>query len=84
MEQVQKDNADGAKRRAAPRPQYAFHDEDSLATLGSPPLPNPDALGVRQGALCTGSDKPVWQQPRVLIAAAAAFGFLFLIYIVSR
>ena len=85
MEQVQSTPDGAAKRRAATRPQRAFHDEDSLSTDSSTPAAVPsDALSVKQGGLCAGSERPVWQQPRVLLAAAAVVGFLFLVLVVSR
>ena len=85
MEQVQ--SADGAKRRAATRPQHVYHTEDTLAATPAASAPAAvDPLSVRQGALSAGSEKlPPWMmQPRVLLAIGAAVCFLGLIFFVSR
>ena len=82
MEQVASDNV--KHRRTNSRPQHAFHDPDSLATLAVPEKPAADALSVRQGALSAGSDKAVWQQPHVLMGVGCVCLFLLMIFYVSR
>ena len=76
MQQVQA--KDGAPKRRSTRPQYAFHDESSLAAI--PPSAASSAPS-KLGAISTGAEKgELWQDPRVLMA----LGILLLIYFVSR